>query len=82
MPTEVEVLPAKAMLFGPQAADRLVVIGAFSDGSRLDLTSICSIPGGGSQDRLGRSSGFLHPVADGKAEVVVRVGPIEVHVPV
>ena len=61
VPTELEVLPAKAMLFGPQAAQRLVVIGAFPDGSRLDLTASAQFEVGGSQDRLGRSPRFSPP---------------------
>ncbi|AGA29534.1 DUF1549 and DUF1553 domain-containing protein [Singulisphaera acidiphila] len=82
VPTSLEVLPAKAKLFGPQAAQRLVVIGAFADGSRLDLTSSAQFKVGDSKIASVDPHGFLHPVADGKAEVVVRVGSIEASVPV
>jgi hypothetical protein len=81
-PTSLEVLPARARLSGPEATQRLVVIGVFADGSRVDLTSraqfeairpdVATVDGGAT----------IRPVADGTAEVVVRVGPAEVRVPV
>src|SRR4051794_31410091 len=38
LPKSLEVLPARARLLGPEATQRLVVLGVFEDGSRVDMT--------------------------------------------
>ena len=82
LPKSLEVLPARARLSGPEATQRLVVLGVFADGSRVDMTPRAQFestqPGIVTVD--GRAT--IHPVADGDAEVVVRVGSAEARVPV
>jgi hypothetical protein len=82
VPTQLEVFPAKAKLFGPQAAQRLVVVGGFSEGARLDFTSSARFEANDPKIVTVDPQGFLRPVADGNAEVVVRVGTVEARVPV
>jgi hypothetical protein len=81
-PTALEVLPAKARLSGPEAVQRLVVLGVLADGSRIDVTPRARFeaeqPGVATVDE----TGVIRPVADGSAGVVVRVGEAEVRVPV
>jgi hypothetical protein len=78
----LEVLPARARLSGPEATQRLVVLGVLDDGSRVDLTARAQFemarPGVATVD----ARATIRPVADGDAEVVVRVGPAEARVPV
>src|SRR4051794_39953760 len=82
LPESLEVLPARARLSGPEATQRLVVLGVLADGSRVDMTPRAQFestqPGVLTVD--GRAT--IHPVADGDAEVVVRVGSAEARVPV
>lgn len=81
-PQRLSVLPAEAKLFGPGAAQRLIVLGGFPDGSQRDLTAGArfetSDPKVANVDR----QGMLHAVSDGKAEVVIRVGSVESRIPV
>ena len=82
LPESLEILPARARLSGPEATQRLVVLGVLADGSRVDMTPRAQFestqPGVLTVD--GRAT--IHPVADGDAEVVVRVGSAEARVPV
>src|SRR5438270_11694275 len=80
-PTKLEVLPAKVQLRGPSAAQRLVVLRTFADGSSRELSSTAAIePDKATVAVDGR--GRLVPVADGKAEVGVRAGGVEAKAPV
>src|SRR5579883_2457388 len=78
----LEVFPAQVRLFGPEAAQRLVVLGVATDGSKQDLTT---------EARLGVESGgcvaiepdgTIRPIRDGQAVVVVRAGSRQARLPV
>jgi hypothetical protein len=81
----LEVFPARVRLFGPEAAQRLVVLGVAADGSKHDLTTEARLapesPGSVAID----PDGTIRPLRDGQAVVLVRVGsdqtrlPVEVH---
>jgi hypothetical protein len=79
-PTSLDVLPARVRLRGPDAAQRLVVIGTFADGAKRDVTA---------QVKLEPAScvrvderGLLRPVSDGEGEVLVKLGAVETRVTV
>jgi hypothetical protein len=81
-PKRLDVYPATVRLSGPAAAQRLVVVGTFADGSARDLTDTATVePVKSEVVRIeGRTS--LRAAADGAGEVVVRVGEAEARVPV
>jgi len=78
----LEVYPAQVRLFGSEAAQRLVVVGVRADGSRRDLTAEASLESRAPEKVRIEADGTLRPVADGTAEVVVRIGSSETKVAV
>lgn len=80
-PVALEPLPASVRLDGPAAAQRLVVLGVYADGTRRDLSGQAQVePLGPAVGLDGR--GRLVPRANGATEVAVRFGPVEAKVPV
>ena len=78
----LEVLPAEAHLFGPAAVQRLVVVGVDQNGTRLDLTSKARFESTTPKIARVGPDGKVAPVADGRGEIVVRVGSVESRVPI
>ena len=68
----LEVFPAKVRLFGPEASQRLVVLGVGPDGSRRDVTAEAKLESRSPERVKVDGDGAIRPVADGTAEVVVR----------
>jgi len=78
----LEVFPAKVRLFGPEAYQRLVVVGVGADGGRRDVTVEARLESK-TPDRVRvEPDGAIRPVADGAGEIVVRRGKFEIVVPV
>ena len=81
-PVSLLVFPARVRLFGPEASQRLVVVGVDADGTSRDLTREVTIESR-TPDRVRvESDGAIRPVADGRAELIVRFTKSEVAVPV
>lgn len=81
-PAAVEVLPASVSLTGARDARQLVVTGRYADGSARDLTGVADLrvePAGVVDLQEG---GYLRPVANGTATVVVAANGTAVRVPV
>ncbi len=79
---KLEIYPARVRLSGPEAAQRLVILGVDAQGAKRDLTVEAKIESR-SPDRVRiGDDGSILPVADGTGEVVVRVGTSEARVPV
>jgi hypothetical protein len=78
----LDVWPATARLSGPEAAQRLVVVGEFADGARRDVTVGARFASRTPDVARVDDGGKVRPVADGRGEVVVRVGEAEAVVPV
>jgi hypothetical protein len=78
----LEVLPAKIRLFGPEACQRVVVLGAGVDGSRRDLSAAARVESRSPEKVRVDADGAIRPVADGRGELVVRYGQSEITVPV
>ncbi|MGE3818426.1 MAG: DUF1553 domain-containing protein [Isosphaeraceae bacterium] len=82
-PRSLRVLPDRITLNGPEASQRLVVLGTWADGTTRDLTdrarleTSCDLVA-----RVATDSATVLPVADGSAEVVARIDGIEARVPV
>jgi hypothetical protein len=73
----LEVFPAKVRLFGPQAYQRLVVVGVGTDGGRRDVTGEARLESK-TPDRVRvEPDGAIRAVADGAGQIVVRRGKIE-----
>ena len=83
-PRALSVLPAEVRLKGPEAAQTFVVLGVFDDGSTRDLTTQAKGEPAGESAAVVQfdDRGRLVPVADGKGEVVFKVGPVEAKVSV
>jgi hypothetical protein len=79
-PVRLEVVPPKVSLYGPAASQRLVAIGVFPDGSRLDLTPRVRVESRDPKVVSVDASGRLRPVGDGPGEVVVRAGQVEARI--
>ncbi len=78
----LEVFPSRVRLFGPEAVERVVVLGVEAGGTRRDLTSVARLESK-TPDRVKVDpDGAIRPVADGRGEVIVRFGSCETHVPV
>lgn len=81
----VAAIPNQISLFGPRAAQQIVVLGQFSDGSERDITSQATFSSRNLQCVSTASAGLVTPVGDGTAEVEivvdsqVTVVPISVH---
>ena len=61
------ILPASISLAGPNAAQRVVVEGTFSDGHQEDLTGKSKTTSSNPELVRIDDQGFVEPVADGKA---------------
>ena len=81
-PLRLEVFPAKVRLSGPEAAQRLVVVGVEGDGAKRDVTSEARLESRSPARVQVEPDGTLRPVGDGSGEVVVRVGSSQARVPV
>ena len=79
-PTSLEVLPPGVKLAGAAAAQRLVVLGTFGDGTLRDVTAAACFESTAPARAAVDPGGTVRPVADGAAEVVVRVGGAEARV--
>jgi hypothetical protein len=81
-PVALVVEPAVLRLSGSRAGQQLVVTGRYGDGTERDLTPFCAIsaePAGVVQIDF---CGFVEPLRDGAAILVVRAGPLTVSAPV
>ena len=81
-PVRLEVFPARVRLSGPEAAQRLVVVGVRADGTRADLTARARLESGNTGVFQVDRAGKLRPTGNGEAEVRVRVDSAEAVVPV
>jgi len=70
-PTRIEVLPGRAILEGPRAAQRLIVVGTYADGSQRDLSGVARLEPANPEVVSIGAEGVLRPSSDGKTEVVV-----------
>src|SRR4051812_46521261 len=78
----LEVLPARARLAGPEASQRLVVLGIAADGSRADVTPEARFEAGDPEVARVDDRGRIRPAGDGAAEGRGRVGSVEARVTV
>ena len=78
----LEVFPAKVRLFGPEAAQRLVVLGVAMDGSKHDLTTAARLVPESPGCVAVEPDGTIRPIRDGQAVVVVRAGSRQIRLPV
>lgn len=76
------ILPASISLAGPNAAQRVVVEGTFSDGHQEDLTGKSKITSSNPELARINDGGFVEPVADGKATLRATVGAMQASAPV
>ena len=76
----LEVFPAKVRLFGPEAVQRLVVLGVGPDGTERDLTAEARLESKTTERVRVEADGAIRPVADGCGEVIVRYGSSEARV--
>ncbi len=78
----LEVYPGKVRLFGPEATQRLVVLGVAADRSERDLTAEARI----AASKPGRVTiapdRTIRPLADGTVDLVVRAGSAIARIPV
>ncbi len=80
--TGVHVVPARALLFGPDSVQQLAVDGDSSNGSRRDLTSAVAFTSSNPDVATVDSAGTITARGDGSATVTARVGSFEAAVPV
>ena len=78
----LEVYPARVRLFGPEASQRLVVLGVATDGTRRDLSAKVQLAAGSPGRIKIDADGAIRPLADGKDEVIVQAGRARTRVPV
>ena len=78
----LEVYPPEVRLDGPEASQRLIVVGVREDGSRTDMTDASVVQlGDSSLVRLDEAR-KVRPVRDGEGSIEVRVGSTQAKVPV
>jgi hypothetical protein len=81
LPRSLQVFPARVRLNGPDASQRLVVVGTFADGSAGDVTGrVVLAPARPGVVKI--ADGHLRPAGDDSVEVVVKLGAAEARVPV
>lgn len=80
-PVSLEVFPLSVTLVGPSASQRLVVLGVLRDGGRTDLTTAATLEPVSSALTIDER-GHLRASSDGKSQVRVKSGKLEVLVPV
>ena len=77
----IRVSPTAVVLDRPEASQQLLVAETLADGRNRDVTRKAtyqvSVPAAATVD----SAGLVRPLADGKAEIVVRVGTNEARIP-
>jgi hypothetical protein len=78
----LEVYPAKVRLFGPEASQRVVVLGIAADGSMRDLTAEAHLTATSPGRLKIDADGTVRPVADGPGELVVQAGSARTSLPV
>jgi hypothetical protein len=78
----LDVFPARVRLSGPEASQRLVVLGVADDGTKSDRTAEARLASRSPGRVRIDDSGAVRPVGDGQAEIVVRVGAAEAVLPV
>ncbi|HKI20611.1 MAG TPA: hypothetical protein VKA15_22165, partial [Isosphaeraceae bacterium] len=76
----LEVLPTQVRLFGPEAAQRLVVLGVEPDGAKRDLTAEARLESRTPERVKVEPDGAIRPVANGSGELVVRYGESQTRV--
>lgn len=76
------ILPASISLTGPNATQRVVVEGSFSDGHQEDLTSKSKVTSSNPEYARVNDSGFIEPVADGKSTLRASGGALPATAPV
>ncbi|MBY0526044.1 MAG: DUF1553 domain-containing protein [Gemmataceae bacterium] len=77
---ELKVEPATLNLSGPRDSRRFIVRGKTDTGAWLDLTGRAVLQANGDAVRI--DAGFVVPVKDGKAEIIVKAGDKQVSLPV
>lgn len=80
-PARIEVFPSRVALTGSRRHMHLVVTGVTSDGRSVDVTRQATFATSNPQV-VSVAEGIARPVADGSAEIVVRVGSVSEVVPV
>ncbi len=78
----LEVFPAEVRLCGPEAVQRLVVVSVATDETRRDVTPQVQVETSDPAIARWDGQGRVRPVADGEAEVRVRLGSAEARVKV
>ncbi len=73
-PQSLVVAPSPLTLSGPRAVQQLVVTGKYADGSERDLTPLCEFEAEPSNIVAAGADGFLRPLKDGQATLVVKAG--------
>ncbi|MDR3634459.1 MAG: DUF1553 domain-containing protein [Isosphaeraceae bacterium] len=81
-PVRLEVLPGRVQLTGPEASQRLVVLGVLADGTFRDVTGAAGFRSRAETKARVDERGVVRPVADGTAEIDVTVGTATAAVPV
>ena len=79
---EIRVRPETVLLDRPEACQQLLITETLPDGRKQDVTRTAVIAITPAGVVVADSQGLLRPVADGRAEAVVRLGASEVRVPV
>src|SRR5262249_31954872 len=79
---QLEVFPAKVRLFGPEATQRLVVLGVAADHSRRDITAEARLSASSPGRLTIAPDGTIQPQADGMDELVVQAGLASARIPV
>jgi hypothetical protein len=80
-PDRIEVFPTSIRLDSPRREMHVVVSAFYADGKVQDVTRAAEISSSNGQI-VQFQSGRATPVANGQAELVVRVGPLESRIPV
>ena len=80
-PRELVVYPAQVKLAGPRDEQRLVVVGTWADGRKLDLTRTASVSTGSAAIAV-VERGVVRPVADGTTTLTIEANGAKATVPV
>ena len=79
--TGVQLIPARAVLVGPDSVQQLAVDGETGDGSRRDLTTSVTFTSSDPKVATVDGAGTVTSRSDGTATVTARVGSFEVSIP-
>ena len=77
-PTKLIVYPNAVTLSGPQALQRLIVIGEYADGHTRDLTRSATFTSANAKVASVDAKGILRPIGDGVTAVTVSAGVTEI----